>query len=184
MRQLLRQEEGREFWVSDRFEGRMLRPIAENLLDKAEKNWDDYDEVYHCCQLVEKAARDKSLSMEFYTLEQAGRVDGIGLMTRGAVDRPLFFPPHLPPQEDQEQVLVFNYFHISPRARGVGERWLREIILPRCREQGFQAVYVKSSHPRVFSLYGRLGCTVGDYAARSDNGLHTRPGRLFRLPLV
>ena len=79
MRQLLRQEEGREFWVSDRFEGRMLRPIAENLLDKAEKNWDDYDEVYHCCRLVESAAREKYLFMEFYTLEQAGREQNLSI---------------------------------------------------------------------------------------------------------
>ena len=41
MEQLLYDESGLRFVVSDHFEGRMLTPILENLLDKAQSAWDD-----------------------------------------------------------------------------------------------------------------------------------------------
>ncbi|MEA4934848.1 MAG: hypothetical protein VB071_14895 [Lawsonibacter sp.] len=183
MEQLLRQEGTLEFLVSDTFEAAMLSPIIQNLLVKAEHEWDDYDEVYHCCQMVEAVRREDRLRMKFHFLRRNGCVVGVGLMTGGQIVCPLFFPDHLFPPEPREGLFVFNYFHVAPGARGVGSRWLREVILPYCRAQGGRTVYIKSSHPMVFSLYARLGSEVGHYSARSDNGLFERPGTLFRIDL-
>ncbi|MGE4276075.1 MAG: hypothetical protein AB7E30_02725 [Lawsonibacter sp.] len=183
MEHLLRQEGTLEFLVSDTFDGTMLSPMIQNLLVKAENGWDDYDEVFHCCQLVEAVRREARLRMEFHTLRREGRVVGVGLMTGGQITCSLFFPAHLLPPEPREGQLVFNYFHVAPGERGVGSRWLQEVILPYCKAQGNRAVYVKSSHPRVFSLYARLGTEVGSYSAHSDNNLFHRPGKLFRIDL-
>ncbi len=183
MERLLHRDGTLEFWVSDTFDGRMLSPIVQNLLVKAENGWDDYDEVFHCCRLVEAVRRETDLHMEFHTLRRNGRVVGVGLMTGGPIACPLFFPPHLLPPEPREGLLAFNYFHVAPEARGVGGRWLREVIFPYCSAQGSRTVYIKSSHPKVFSLYTRLGTVVGHYSARSDNDLFDRPGTLFRIDL-
>ena len=183
MEQLLAERQGLQALLSYRFRGEMLSPIIENLLLKARTDWDDYDEVYHCCQRIHTVEETSSLHMAFHTLRQEARTVGIGLMTGGAVRSSLFFPEGLLPPASEGRILVFNYFHISPDARGVGEWWLRDVILPRYRALGYAAVYVKSSHPKVFSLYQRLGEAVGQYRAFSDSGRFVRPGKLFRLPL-
>jgi hypothetical protein len=180
---LLAQWNGLQVCLSHQFSGEMLSPILENLLDKARTGWDDYDEVFHCCQLIQAVAQDPDLHMDFHTLRHSGQTVGLGLMTAGKVNCPLFFPKGLAPTDPESSVLLFNYFHISPTARGVGEQWLREILLPHYAQQGFHAVYVKSSHPKVFSLYSRLGDAVGHYSTPSDNGLFVRSGTLFRIPL-
>lgn len=183
MEQLLHREQGLAFFCSDTFDGSMLLPILRNLTAKAAQEWDDYDELYHCTHLIEAARRDPSLHMDFHTMRRDSQVAGIGLMTHGAIRQPLFFPPHLLPQEPQVGLLVFNYFHIAPDARGVGRHWLRDIILPHYRAQGYRAVYVKSSHQQAFSLYHSLGEPIGSYTSKSDNGLYTRSGLMFRIPL-
>ena len=171
-----------EYRVSDQFHSEMLIPVMENLLLKARSGWDDYDEVYHCSRLIHAAERRPNLHMLFHTLRRDCRVAGLCLATRGAVDDPLFFPPGCAPVRPG-RAAVLNYFHIAPWARGVGEHWLRDVILPHCAGLGAEAAYVKSSHPRVFSLYRRLGAEVGSYTASSDNGIFSRPGKLFRIPL-
>ena len=184
MEQLLYREADLELWVSDTFDGAMLAPILCNTLDKAEHGrWDDYDETAHCCRLIEAARRDPGLHMEFHTARRDGRVVGICLATRGRIAQPLFFPAHLLPADLSAAMGVLNYFHIAPDARGFGRRWLRDVILPRFRETGVEQVFVKSSHPRAFSLYRSFGEEAGAYTTQSDNGLHTRQGLMFRITL-
>ena len=50
-------------------------------------------------------------------------------------------------------------------------------------DQGYTAVYLKTSHPKAFPLYDRLGTVSGNYTFPSDNGEHMRVGRIYRLPL-
>lgn len=83
-------------------------------------------------------------------------------MTSGRIIRPLFFPDSLLPAEPGEDLLVFNYFHVAPSERGVEGPWLKDVILPHYAAQGYRAIYVKSSHPKVFSLYSRLGTEAGN----------------------
>ena len=180
---LLRGEGELGFWVSDTFSGTLLVPILKNMLVKAEAGWDDYNEAYHCCRLIETVKENPGLTMEFHSLRRGRNVLGVCLVTHGRIEGPLFFPEGFQPPEKPEQILVLNYFHIAPEGRGNGEHWLRDLILPHYREKGYEALYVKSSHPRAFSLYTRLGQPVGEYLSNSDNGLYTRPGKLFRIPL-
>lgn len=184
MEQLLCENKGFRYFKADTFESSMLTPIIKNLLHKAENEWDDYDEVYHCCHLIEAIRRYPGMKTDFHYIKKGGENIGIGLITHGLIHIPLFFPENFRFSDPRESVLVFNYFHISPEGRGTGGFWLKDIILPHYSGRGFTSLYVKSSHPRVFTLYGRLGENIGEYISRSDNGLQTRPGKIFRIPLT
>lgn len=184
MELVLREADGLRFTVSDIFEGRMLEPVAENVLDKVRGEWDDYDEVRHCTGLIEAVRRGGGMRMDFHCMVREGAHLGLGLVSYGKLERALFFPDSFEVPDPLERIVVFNYFHISRGGRGNGERWLREVILPHYAGRGFGALYVKSSHPRVFPLYGRLGEQAGEYAGRSDNGLYERRGRIFRILLA
>ncbi|NRZ12029.1 hypothetical protein [Clostridium beijerinckii] len=48
---------GISFGVSSEFKSEYLAPIIQNLLFKAENEWDDYNEVYHCCKLIENVKK-------------------------------------------------------------------------------------------------------------------------------
>jgi len=181
--QLLYQENEWSFLVTDRFESHMLGPVIRNLLDKSENDWDDYNEVYHCCRLIETVRRQAGMNMDFHYIRKSHRTVGIGLITHGLINTRMFFPDTFSLADHPQQILVFNYFHISKEGRGKGEYWLREIILPFYKHKGFAALYVKSSHPKVFSLYRRLGEEIGVYTAASDNNLFSRSGKIFRIPV-
>ena len=181
---LLCEENDLEFWVADTFSGKMLTPILKNALYKAETAWDDYDEVYHCCHLIESVKRDPKMVMDFHYFSRVQSIVGVGLVTHGLIDVPLFFPDTIQFLEPIDKILIFNYFHIAPEGRGNGEHWLRDIILPYYYGKSFEAFYVKSSHPKVFSLYDRLGQQIGEYSSKSDNGLQIRPGKIFRIPII
>lgn len=180
---LLRKENELEFRVTDTFCSKMLRSIFMNTLYKAETAWDDYDEAFHCCHLIEAVKKKPNITMEFHYIACDQRFVGIGLVSYGAIDNNLFFPAEFNPPEAVDKILIFNYFHISPEGRGNGEHWLRDIILPRYSKKSYEAFYVKSSHPKVFHLYERLGLEVGQYRSESDNGLYLRQGKIFKIPL-
>lgn len=183
MHSLLKKEKELEFWVADTFSGKMLSPIIKNTLYKAENGWDDYDEVYYCCRLIENVKKNPDMTMDFHYITCGENVIGLGLISYGKIDTSLFFHTDFQPQEPLDKILIFNYFHVAPEGRGNGEHWLRDIILPSYNGKGYEACYVKSSHPKVFSLYGRLGQQVGEYSCKSDNGLYIREGKIFRIPL-
>lgn len=184
MEHLLHKEGDFQFLITNTFDGKMLIPIIKNLLHKAENEWDDYDEVYHCCHLIETVRKNQNMKMDFHILKKGEDNIGIGLVTHGIIDMPLFFSDTMRTLDAAENFLVFNYFHISHDDRGHGTHWLRDIILPYYQAKGFVAVYIKSSHAKVFSLYNRLGESIGEYESKSDNGLWTRPGKIFRVPLI
>lgn len=184
MEQQLQKERDCEFYLTDTFRGELLAPVIKNLLWKAEHGWDDYDEVAHCCRLVEQVKQDPNMQMDFHYIKKGGAQVGLATITHGKIDKQLFFPASIGLLEDLDKIVMFNYFHVSSEGRGNGAHWMRDIIMPYYGERGFQALYVKSSHPKVFSLYGRLGDAVGTYLSKSDNGLFEREGRMFRVPLT
>ena len=169
-----------QFWLFDHFEERFLSPIQQN---REQKPFDDYDEVRHCRALIEQISQRPQMQMTFCAMLQQDACVGICLLTHGALDPSLFFKKPYPFKEPLERLLFFNYFHIAPSARGNGTWWLRTLLLPHFRQQGFAAVYLKSSHPLSFSLYRRLGEECGRYTTASDRGLFIREGRIFRIAL-
>lgn len=184
MEWLLHENSELRYWINDTFEGAMLVPIMKNMLYKAENDWDDYNEVYHCCRFIEAVRKNPSVKIDFHYVKKGEETIGVGFMTYGEIDTPTYFPTDFSVPDSIENALVFNYFHVSPEGRGIGEHWLRDIILPYYTEKGFVSVYVKSSHQRVFSLYKRLGECVASYKSESDNGLYDRDGEIFRISLL
>ena len=171
------------FRSSEVFSPSMLTPIARNLTEKLKHDWDDYNELAHCLDLIEETRRLPDAHMVFHTAERGEEVVGTLIVTTGMGFLAERFPPGLSVDMPESRCAALNYFHVSPDARGIGERWLREIVLPSVAAMGKDLVLVKSSHPRAFSLYRRLGSEVGSYSVRSDHGLFTREGRIFAIPL-
>lgn len=184
MELLLHENSELRYWVTDTFEGNMLVPIIKNMLYKAENDWDDYNEVYHCCQFIEAIRKNPSIKMDFHYIKKGEETIGVGLMTYGEINTLTSFPADFSIPDSIENALAFSYFHVSPEGRGIGEHWLRDIILPYYAEQGFASMYVKSSHPRVYSLYKRLGEHIASYRRENDNGLYHRDGEIFRISLL
>ncbi len=185
MREILYSEDGWDYGVTDVFDPAMLRPIIENLKYKQEHEWDDYDEVKHAGSLILSVLTHGGMQMDFHFMIKDDTYSGIALCTTGQLDETLFFGSKLPViKEEEGEYLFFNYFHIAPDSRGHGEMWLRDVIMPYYGMVGYKAMYLKTSHPRSWSLYSRLGRTVGTYTTYSDNKLYKRKGRIYRLPIV
>ena len=174
-----------EFCFSDRFEGKFLVSLLENMKEKLLlEEWDDYNEVHHCCKIIHDFSNTPGLVMDFHTLRRGEEQLGMVMMTHGAIDPNIYACSGLSISDPVEQVALLSYFHIAPAGRGNGTFWLRDLIMPFYADQGYSAVYLKTSHPRAFPLYDRLGSVIGNYTFPSDNGEHMRVGRIYRLPLV
>lgn len=170
------------FGISGEFEGRFLAPVIENLLLKSKQGWDDYNEVYHCTGLIEKVKARPDITMDFHVMEQDHDCLGIALVSHGDISSDIFFPNRGIVDEPEDLTVVLNYFHIAPRGRGNGEKWLKK-ILAYYQKKGYRFLFLKSSHPQAFSLYQRLGEPIGEYSGSSDNGLYQRTGRIFKIEL-
>lgn len=181
---LLYKKDNMEFRVTDKFSSKMLTPIIKNLISKAENNWDDYNEVYHCCNLIESVKKNPKMKMDFHYLLLDDNIVGIALLTYGEIDKDLFFPSEFELLDKIEDIVIFNYFHISNEGRGNGEIWLKDIIFRYYRKKKFKVFYLKSSHKKVFSLYSRLGEEIGEYIGKSDNDLYKRIGKIFKIQLI
>ncbi len=185
MTTVLYQKGDLEFCFSDRFEGKFLVSLLENMKEKLlNEEWDDYDEFHHCCKIIHDFSQNPRLVMDFHTLRRGDEQLGMVLMTHGAIDRDIYACSGLSISDPPDQVALLSYFHIVPSGRGNGTFWLRDLIMPFYADQGYTAVYLKTSHPRAFPLYDRLGAVIGNYTFPSDNGEHMRVGRIYRLPLV
>lgn len=169
--------------VSTEFKSEYLEPIIQNLLFKAENEWDDYNEVYHCCKLIESVKSSENMNMDFHIMMKGEKRLGIALVSRGVFDYKMFFKEPIMINEDDKDVVIFNYFHISQEGRGNGERWLRDSIMQYYKSKHYKAIYLKSSHLKVFSMYSRLGIEVGEYTSSSDNELFKRKGKIFKIIL-
>ncbi len=182
MTTVLHRKDGLEFCFSPAFEGRFLLPVLDNIRDKILHGaWDDYNEAYHCSRLIHEFSRTPGLTLDFHTLRREEEILGIAVLTHGAIDPLIYAESGISISDPVDQVVLFNYFHISPAGRGNGSFWLRDLILPFYADQGYTALYLKSSHPRAFPFYDRLGTAIGRYATPSDNGEYRRDGRIYRI---
>lgn len=173
---------GIDFGITNEFKSEYLIPIIQNLLFKAENQWDDYNEVYHCCNLIETVRRNKNMNMDFHIMKKGEKYLGIALVSSGILDYKTFFKEPIQISEDTKDILIFNYFHISKEGRGNGEMWLKQII-EYYKSKHYKSIYLKSSHAKVFSMYNRLGLEIGEYSSHSDNNLFERKGKVFKIIL-
>ncbi|MBM7609783.1 hypothetical protein JOD29_003059 [Lysinibacillus composti] len=172
------------FGVATEFNSKYLTPIIKNLLYKAENEWDDYNEVYHCTNLIEKVKKNKDMKMDFHVMLKDGEYVGIALVTSGIIDYKTFFNESITlNDENKNDVLIFNYFHISQEGRGNGQIWFRDVIIPYYQSEKYKTIYVKSSHEKVFTIYNRIGTEIGEYTSNSDNQLFVRKGKVFKIKI-
>ena len=88
-----------DFGVSTEFNSKYLTPIINNLLFKAENEWDDYNEVYHCSSLIENVRKSKYMNMDFHIMRKDEKYLGIALVTKGTIDYKTFFKEPIPINE-------------------------------------------------------------------------------------
>ncbi len=173
-----------KFYVSDTFEGIYLVSLLENMKEKLiHDGWDDYDEVHHCCKIIHDLSRTPGLTIDYHILCRSGQHLGMVMMTHGNISPNIYKTSGLIISDPTGEVLLLNYFHIAPGARGNGTFWLRDLLMPLYASKGYTTIYLKTSHPRAFHFYDRLGAVIGNYTFPSDNGIYQRTGRIYRLPL-
>ncbi len=173
-----------EFCVSDAFEGVYLTSLLDNMREKLVRGeWDDYDEVHHCCKIIHDFSLIPGLVIDYHLLRRADEQLGMVMMSHGAIPPDIYRSSGLSISDPLDEVVLLNYFHISRAGRGNGTFWLRDLLMPLYASKGFTAIYLKSSHTRAFSFYNRLGAVIGNYTFPSDNGVYQRTGRIYRLPL-
>lgn len=80
-----------EFGLTTTFKGQLLVPIVKNVLYKAETEWDDYDEVYHCTHLIERIRATGIMKIDFHFIRKNQQIIGVLLATYGDLDYRLFF---------------------------------------------------------------------------------------------
>lgn len=185
MTTVLYKKDDLEFCVSDVFESKFLLSLIENMKEKVlNEEWDDYDELHHCCKIIHDFSLQKGVVIDFHTLRRGAEHLGMVMITHGAIDPKIYSGSGLSISDPLDQVALLCYFHISPAGRGNGTFWLRDIIMPLYADQGYTAIYLKTSHTKAFPLYERLGAVIGNYTFPSDNGVHMRVGRIYRIPLT
>ena len=173
-----------EFCVSDTFEGVYLTSLLDNMKEKlVQGGWDDYNEVHHCCKIIHDLSRTPGLTIDYHFLRRSGQHLGMVMMTHGDVSPDIYRSSGLILSDPIREVVLLNYFHIAPEGRGNGTFWLRDLLMPLYASKGYSTIYLKTSHPRAFHLYDRLGTVIGNYTFPSDNGVYQRTGRIYRLPL-
>lgn len=91
MKQLLYENKGFNYSVTDTFESDMLVPIVKNLLSKLENEWDDYNEVFHCCRFIETVRNTPEMKMDFHFIRSGQQTVGVGLVTYGVIEMHAFF---------------------------------------------------------------------------------------------
>jgi hypothetical protein len=170
-----------DFNVTSDYHSQFMIPILENTIVKAREDWDDYHEAFHFTKLVNETRQNKKVTVEYHSIMNKGTCVGIAMIRYGSSKaNDVSLPSNIGIKENS---IVLNYFHIAPEARGNGTYWLKEIILPYYKKQGFTYAYIKSSHSKVFSLYERLGLEIDEYYTYSDNYLYERKGKVFVITL-
>lgn len=179
---LLRKKEDLQFMLFDTFKGEFLSPLIDNLKIKFTNEYDDYNEVYHCNQLIHQLQELPNIHLDYHVLYKNNECVGLALICTGNLKSKYFFSKDNV-IEDTKEAIILNYFHISPSARGNGAYWLKEIIMPYYKDLGKTTIYLKSSHQKAFSLYERLGKRIGEYSSWSDNHQYSREGAIFKILL-
>ena len=167
------------FYVAHGFEMQYLAPIGRYVNWKLGNGWDDYNELYHATAYFSGITAEKDVWVHSHLLTKKNEINGVALIVGGNLRKAesKFIV------ENEAKSLVLKYFHIIDRGKGLGKKWLGEILLPQYRDKGFETVYVSSSHPQSFSLYEKFGRCFHEYSLKSDNRLYNRQGKSFAIKL-
>ncbi|MFT4303197.1 MAG: hypothetical protein ACMXYG_01410 [Candidatus Woesearchaeota archaeon] len=162
---------------------KLLEPIKINTKQKKHDNqWDNYNEYKHANKWLKRITTEKGNFLTIYTYKQQNKLLGIAFTCEGIILHDFINKYKLKPN-NLSKTTKFGPFHIIKSARGVGTKWMTEIIFPYLKKRGFNEIFIETSHKKAFSLYQRLGKEVAEYTKSSDNGKLIRKGKVFKIIL-
>ncbi len=139
--------------------------------------------MYHCCKFIESIRESHDIRTDTHFIKSNDQIVGVVFATGGNIVLDHFFKTKTSSQFQIDKSIMLNYFHIAPEFRGLGENWLKEIILPYYKRIGIEEIFTKSTHVKSFSLYARMGQEIGSYTVQSDNRLYRRKGKVFQIKI-
>ncbi|WP_339793110.1 hypothetical protein [uncultured Imperialibacter sp.] len=167
------------FFLSEVFHPRFLAPTGHYVQWKLANDWDDYNEMTHATRFFDEAQKKPTLEVDSHLLMKGEELKGALFIIHG--DLPSVESRY--PIPEPEKSLILKYFHIMERGQGVGQQWLKDVIMPHYIKLGFTDIYLSSSHPKSFGFYEKFGEQMASYTSASDNRLLTREGKCFRIAI-
>jgi len=173
---ILREEKSAQYCCSKNFSYEYFTPISRFVHLKIEQNiWDDYNELYHAVNLVEKLKMEPGIWFDTHWIVQDENITGVMVIVGGNIktlEKKYVI-------ENENDSLLLKYFHIVDKGKGYGSFWLGSVIIPYYKSKGYRNIYVNSSHEKSFPFYKRFGSVIATYERMSDNGLFKREGNSF-----
>ena len=105
---------GYTFKVSNEFKGEYLVPIIDNLKVKYRDFYDDYDEVYHCNQLVHILKNDPNVNVDYHVMYKYDQCVGLAMVTTGNIDSSKYLNKGL-----MQLFLIISIFHQRHEEMGI-----------------------------------------------------------------
>ncbi|MFN8257601.1 MAG: hypothetical protein U0W24_18035 [Bacteroidales bacterium] len=167
------------FCLEEDFKIPFLAPVGRYVSWKLANFWDDYNELYHATAYFLKISEENEIWTHSHLIIKNGEINGVAFIVGGKLNK----AESKFRIEEEEKSLLLKYFHITDRGKGLGKKWLGEIILPYYKAKDFDKIYVSSSHPESFPLYEKFGRCFHHYQANSDNHLYLRQGKSFEIEL-
>lgn len=166
---------------------KVMYPVIMYGKEKIDNNmYDDWDEYKHTRKMIEGLKKNfqdnQDIKIDIYCIEDNNLVIGVCFYIFGE-DYMKSFIEKIEDEDDKtiNKSAQLTCFHILKKYRGIGTRWLKEVIFPDLIKSNIQNLYVKSSHNRALHTYQRLGKQIGQYIGISDNELYQRLGHIYMI---
>lgn len=169
---------------------KLMYPVIMYGKEKAENNmYDDWDEYKHTIKMINKLKQKledkRDLKIDIYFLEEDNLVIGICFFISGIEYMNKFLENiEVINCKKIDNLAQLTCFHILKKYRGIGTKWIKEVVFPDLIENNIEKLYVKSSHNKALHLYKKLGHQVGNYIGISDHELYQRLGYIYKINLI
>lgn len=160
---------------------KLMYPVIMYGKEKLENNmYDDWDEYEHTRKMIRELKQDSKI--DIYYIEEENLVVGICFLIFGREYMEDFFNKIRYLNHDGiDNSAQLSCFHILKKYRGIGAKWIKEVIFPDLVKNNIEEIYVKSSHNKALHFYQKLGEQIGRYIGISDNELYQRLGYIYKI---
>ena len=166
---------------------KLLKPVKDYVEEKKNNGmYDDYDEYNNTMAWIENRKNfileGKDILTAYYI--ENSNLDTVGIIfsVTGNATITKFIENHqLEVEKGNPCQLVC--FHIDKNYRGIGKKFMEQYVFEDLKEKEISTVFIKSSHNKALSLYGKLGEKVGTYIGLSAHKLYQRYGYIYKINL-